>query len=576
MSSAFASTRLARRALLLALGIPSLVLLGRPSSAAPARPNVVLILADDLGFSDLGCYGSGIETPHLDSLAKEGLRFTQFYNTARCWPTRGALLTGYYAQEIRRDTVPGVRSGGGGRRPDWAPLLPRMLRELGYRSYHSGKWHVDGKPVAEGFDHSYSLDDHGRYFHPRLHFEDDKKLPPVESDSGYYSTVEIASRAIRMLEVHAETYSDTPFFLYLAFTAPHFPLQALPEDIARYRGKYDRGWEKVRAARWQRIRELGLIDGELSEPERDLGPPYYFPEAYKVLGDGEVSRPVPWNELTEAQREFQATKMTIHAAMIDRLDREVGRVLDTLRRIGAFENTLILFLSDNGASAEIMVRDDGHDPSASPGSAATHLCLGPGWSTVANTPFRRHKTWVHEGGISTPLIAHWPAGITSRGELRRSPGHVVDIVPTVLELAGAPDPTRGVDDHAPERRGKSLVPVFREDVRSRHETLWWCHEGNRALRAGSFKLVAAKGDPWELYDLSRDRTETRDLAAAEPERVHELAARWTAIWDEVGARARGVSDPPETPEPTKESGSNPRPKRAEDSTGAEEPVRSER
>ncbi len=194
-----------------------------------------------------------------------------------------------------------------------------------------------------------------------------------------------------------------PFFLYLAFNSPHFPLHAPPEDIARYRGRYQEGWETVRADRWKRIQELGLVHGRLSDVERDVGPPYHFPDALKTLGPAEVNRPVPWTSLTDEQHAFQATKMSIHAAMVNRMDREIGRVLDQLRAMGAFEDTLIVFLSDNGASAEIMVRDDGHDPSASPGSADTHLCLGPGWSTVANTPFRRHKTWVHEGGIATPL-----------------------------------------------------------------------------------------------------------------------------------------------------------------------------
>ncbi|GAC1449813.1 MAG: arylsulfatase [Isosphaeraceae bacterium] len=506
---------------------------------APARPNVVVILADDLGYSDLGCYGGEIRTPNLDSLAATGLRFTQFYNTARCWPSRATLLTGYYAQQVRRDKVQGVPSGAAGTRPAWARLLPDMLRPRGYRSYHSGKWHVDGKPLENGFDRSYRLEDAGRYFSPRVHFEDDRKLPPVERGSGYYATTAIADHAITYLKGHAEQHRGDPFFLYLAFTSPHFPLQAPSEDFARYRDRYRQGWEAARADRWARIQKIGLVSGRLSEVEREVGPPYDFPEALKALGPGEVNRPLPWAQLTDAQRDFQAIKMAVHAAMVDRMDREIGRVLAQLRGMGAFENTLILFLSDNGASAEIMVRDDGHDPSAPPGSAASHLCLGPGWSSAANTPFRRHKTWVHEGGISTPLIAHWPAGIAARGELRRDPGHLIDFVPTVLDLAGVPRPETLDGRPVPAPPGKSLVPSFARDGSVKHDDLWWEHEGNRAIRVRDRKLVAARADgPWELYDLATDRTETRNLASQRPEEVRELAQRWQRHHDEFAALAR--------------------------------------
>ncbi len=491
------------------------------------RPNVVVILADDLGFSDLGCYGGEIATPNLDRLAAGGLRFTQFYNTARCWPTRAALLTGYYAQQVRRDTLPGIRSGGGGKRPAWARLLPEMLRPLGYRSYHSGKWHIDGMPIAGGFDRSYYLGDQNRFFSPRVHWRDDRKLPPVERDSGYYATTAIADHALECLREHAEHYAGKPFFHYLAFTAPHFPLHALAEDIARYRDKYRTDWELVRRQRWQRLQTMGIVDGTLSAVERNIGPPYHFPEALEKLGPGEVNRPLPWVELSDEQREFQATKMAIHAAMVDRMDREIGRVLDQLRTMGVFENTLIFFLSDNGASAEIMVRADGHDRTAEPGSAASHLCLGPGWSTTCNTPFRRHKTWVHEGGIATPLIAHWPEGIAARNELRHNPGHVIDLVPTILEVAGGHSFEQWDGQPVPPPPGKSLATVFTEDGRVSRDNLWWLHEGNRAIRVGDFKLVAAAKGPWELFDLSTDRAETNDLAAQHPEKVRELEQAWT-------------------------------------------------
>ena len=522
------------------LALPALCsasLLVAPALAAD-KPNVLVILADDLGFSDLGCYGGEIETPQLDGLAANGLRFTQFYNTARCWPTRAALLTGYYAQQVRRDKLPGIPSGGRGKRPAWARLLPEMLKPLGYRSYHSGKWHVDAMPIANGFDRSYYLHG-GRYFNPRVHWEDDQKLPAVEPGTDYYGTIAVVDHAVKCLWEHARTYADQPFFQYVAFNAPHFPLHALPEDIARYRDKYRQDWEVMREQRWRRQQRMGIVQSELSAVEREVGPPYHFPEALKTLGAGEVNRPLPWSELSAEQREFQATKMAIHAAMIDRMDREIGRIFDQLRAMDAFDDTLIFFLSDNGTSAEIMVRDDGHDPEADPGSAATYLCLGPGWSTTANTPFRRHKTWVHEGGIATPLVVHWPRGIAARGELRHNVGHVIDLVPTLLEVAGS-EATRYLEQRAasnqisrgPAFPGHSLVPVFAKDKTVARDYLWWSHEGNRALRVGDWKLVAAAEQPWELFDLSRDRTETSDLAAEHRDRVRDLEQLWTERMNE--------------------------------------------
>jgi arylsulfatase len=504
-------------------------------AAEPARPNILLLVADDMGFSDAGCYGGEIATPNLDALARNGLRFTQFYNTARCWPSRAALLTGYYAQQVRRDTVPGVRSGAQGTRPPWARLLPEMLQPLGYRSYHSGKWHVDGKPLENGFDRSYSLNDHDRHFTPRRHTEDDKPLPPVAAGSGYYSSTAIADHAIRCLQEHAARYASRPFFAFVAFTSPHFPVQAPAADVARYRQTYLPGWDALRDARWRRLQQLKIGGAALSPVERDLGPPYAFPDALKKLGPNELNRPLAWDGLSPEQRRFQADKMAVHAAMVDRMDREIGRILDQLRAQGALDNTLIFFLSDNGASAEIMVRGDGHDPDAAPGSGATFLCIGPGWSTLCNTPFRRHKTWVHEGGIATPFIVHWPGGIAARGELRHNPGHLIDLVPTVLEAAGGKRSNEGAVPRAP---GKSLAPVFAKDGTVGHDSLWWLHEGNRALRVGNWKIVAAgKDSPWELYDLTSDRSETRDLAKARPETVRDLAAIWTRQFEEYCALA---------------------------------------
>ncbi|TWU40795.1 arylsulfatase [Novipirellula artificiosorum] len=498
---------------------------------SPSRPNIVFILADDAGFSDVGCYGGEIATPHLDALAAGGLRFTQFYNTARCWPTRAALMTGYYAQQVRRDKLPDLGGGNRGKRQPWARLLPDFLRPHGYRNYHSGKWHIDGKVLDAGFDRSFRVENQGNFFSNQGNLVDGVKVKVPEDEVSFYTTTATADHAIECLKEHSQNHTDAPFFHYIAFISPHFPLHAMPDDIARYRDKYLDGWDRMREQRFAKQRELSLLNTTLSALEPDLGPPYPFPEAMKQLGPGEVNRPLPWESLTKPQQRFQATKMAIHAAMVDRMDQEIGRVVEQLRSMNALENTLIFYASDNGASAEIMVRHGGHDPRAEPGSAATYLCLGPGFSSACNTPFRRHKTWVHEGGISTPLIVHWPAGIKAAGQLRHTPAHVIDIVPTILEAVGIEKPASWDGQSIPEAPGKSLLPAFAEDRTINREYLWWLHDGHRAVRDGDWKLVAANGDPWELYDLRTDRAEANNLADQMPDEVTRLEALWTAQLD---------------------------------------------
>jgi len=496
------------------------------------RPNVILIIADDMGFSDAGCYGGDVRTPNLDALADGGLRFTQHYSTGRCWPSRACILTGYYAQQVRRDSAPGIRMGN---RPAWAPLLPERLKPLGYHCYHSGKWHIDGKPEENGFERSWGSErggcDWDRYFASGTWQEDGLRAPGDRTGEGYYSTIAIADHAVGCLELHERDHSEAPFFSYVAFYSPHFPLHALQKDIEAYRGFYHEGWDLMRRRRWERMTAMGIVDCPLSDRDERIVPLWNFsPEKLRAqIGPGEAAFAAAWDSLSEAQQEFQALKMAIHAAMITRMDAEIGRIVENLKEIGAYDNTLILFVSDNGASAEQIIRGDGHDKSAPPGSAKSYLCLGPGWSTAANTPLRLHKHWNHEGGISSPLIVHWPRGVAARGELRHTPTHFIDVAPTIVDVAGGTWPKTRDGRAAPSPPGFSLVPAFARDGAVEHEALWWCHRGNQAVRMGDWKLTMRSGSKqWELYNVKRDRSEMNDLAAEHPDKVKALADRWQA------------------------------------------------
>jgi arylsulfatase A-like enzyme len=526
-----------RRSFLAAAGSAALSL-----RATPARkPNVVVILADDMGFSDAGCYGGEIDTPNIDRLAAQGLRFTRMYSTARCGPSRNCLLSGYYAQQTAVDVMTP------GNIPSWANFLPEYIKPLGYRSYHSGKWHIKTTPLAgAGFDHSYTMLDELRFFTQNYHELDGRPLPKPKPEEHYYSTTAIAEYGLRFLREHAREHAADPFFLYLAFHAPHFPLQAPPEDIARYRDRFSEGWDTVRERRLARMRRMGFVNCGLAKLEPDIFPGWNVPEAELAqrLGAGEVGRAVPWSTLTKEQKSFQRTKIAIHAAMITRMDTEIGRVVDQLKAMNALDDTAILVLSDNGASAEIMIRGDGHDQAAAPGSAQTHLCIGPGWATAANTPFRLHKSYVHEGGIASPFVMHWPNGIRERGQLRHDQCHFIDVLPTVLDLAGGKSarPTG-----APPLAGKSLVPSLRQDNSVKREFLYFNHNKNRALHAGDWKIVA-KGEtgPWELYDMRTDRCEQNDLALKEPGRLTKLAALWQEQ-DSLYVKQRESAEPSAKP-----------------------------
>jgi arylsulfatase len=410
---------------------------------------------------------------------------------------------------------------------------------------------MDGDRLPAGFDRSYSLEDHNRFFSPENHFEDDVKLPLVKPDSGYYATTRIADHAIKCLKEHAEKHAGRPFFEYLAFTAPHFPLHALPEDIAIYRDRYLEGWEKIRNERFARLHKMGIVKGKLPPFEPLVFPRWNLTQDQQItqISPHEVAFAVAWDSLTPEQRRFQATKMAIHAAMIHRMDIEIGRVLEQIESMGASDNTIVMFLADNGASPEQILRGDGHEPAAEPGSARSYLGLGAGWSTAANTPFRLHKSWTHEGGICTPLIIHWPDGIKDRNALRHQPGHVVDLVPTLMDLAGVKPPETIDGLEVPLMHGRSLVPVMRDaGARPPHEYLWFHHDGHRAIRAGDWKLVARYQSPPELYQIASDRCETRNLAAGHPDKVRELEENFRKLTGEFAIlAAQDLPEPPAIP-----------------------------
>jgi arylsulfatase len=357
------------------------------------------------------------------------------------------------------------------------------------------------------------------------------KAPGGRTAEGYYSTVAIADHAIQCLKLHKRQHGKAPFFQYVAFYSPHFPLHALRDDIAAYRDRYREGWDVCRKRRWERMRQMGIVNCLLSQREENIVPGWNLkPEQLKErIGPGEVSHAVAWETLSDQQKTFQATKMAIHAAMITRMDAEIGRLVSQLKKMGAYENTLILFMSDNGASAEQIIRGDLHDPAAPAGSAKSYLCLGPGWSTAANTPMRLHKHWNHEGGIASPLIVQWPRGISATGELRHSPTHFIDVAPTILAAAGGSWPKMRNGAPVPARPGKSLLPEFEKNGSVQRELLWWCHSGHRAIRMGNWKLVwRQQRKKWELYDLRTDRSETADLSKKDPQRVKMMADRWQA------------------------------------------------
>jgi arylsulfatase A-like enzyme len=509
--------------------------------ARPKRPNIVLIMADDMGFSDIGCYGSEIATPNLDRLARGGVRFTQFYNNARCCPTRASLLTGLYPHQAGIGHMMGdyklpAYRGNLGRN---AVTIAEALRPAGYHTLMAGKWHVtpvgdqyrDNWPLQRGFEHYYgTIMGGGSYYAPASLQRDNVAVTPGTGD--FYYTDAIGENAARMAGEYAR--KSEPFFLYTAFTSPHWPLHARPEDIARYRDRYRAGWDKLREERHRKQLELGIVERRWPVTDRDKQVP-------------------AWDD--EKNKEWQIRRMAVYAAQVDAMDRNIGRILASIEQAGAMQNTLVMFLSDNGGCAEelrigaqaqhipVTTRDGrplrpGNDPSLPPGPEDTYASYGIGWANASNTPFRLYKHWVHEGGISTPLVAHWPEGIRKQGLITPQYGHIIDLMATCVDAAGAVYPSRHQGNAITPLEGRSLLPILSGGKRPAPE-LYWEHEGNRATRQGKWKLVSRFNTPWELYDMKAGRTETADLAARQPQMAARLQAKWESWAKRVGVEPWG-------------------------------------
>jgi arylsulfatase len=502
------------------LWILLLALLVFPAFAAPpAKPNIIVILVDDMGFSDIGCYGSEIPTPNLDALAKDGLRFTQFYNTGRCCPTRAALLTGLYSHQagVGHMTEDKGKPGYQGHLNDQCVTMAEVLKPAGYYTAMSGKWHVGQSfgvvPWERGFQASLNAPAGGFYYADSERaqlFLNGKELAndAPELPKPWYSTDLWTEFGIKFID--EALAAKQPFFLYLAHNAPHFPLQAPAEDIAKFRGTYKMGWDKLREQRHAKEIELGIVDKAWPVAPR---PP-------------EVKA---WESLSAEEQDRFDYIMSVYAAVVSHMDTSIGRLTAALKERGVWDNTLILFMSDNGANAES--GPEGKLSGTEPGAPHVTAWEGQSWATLSNTPFRRYKHYNHEGGISAPLIVHWPAGITGKGELRQQPGHLIDIMATVADVGGAKYPTEFKGKAILPMEGRSLVPAFANQSIQR-DAIYWEHEGNAAVRVGDWKLVRmGRNGAWELYNMQADRTEQHDLAAQQPDRAKEMAAKWDA-WAE--------------------------------------------
>ena len=513
--------------------VPLLALLVFSNSLAlaeePGRPNIVLIMADDMGFSDVGCFGGEIETPHIDRLAAGGLRFTQFYNCAICGTTRASLLTGLYHHQVGIRNWTGTINNRG-------VMFPELLRQAGYQTMVVGKWDGGVPSREQGIERffGYVPTGPGSYFKAVVTspwYLDDQRYTLPEDD--FFRTDALTDYAVQFIEEAAGR--GEPFFLYSAYSAPHWPLHAQEADIAKYRDLYrTTGWDEVRRRRQERQVELGLVDADWEPQPRDTQVP-------------------PWEEVEHP--DWQAERMAVYAAQVDRLDQNIGRTLAALDKAGVMDNTLILFLSDNGATERSEFNFDlnnyggsgkpwrldgakvrtGNDPAVQPGVVGSFTSYGREWAHVSTTPLRGYKQSSYEGGISTPLVVHWPAAVDEKGAVTHQVGHVIDVAPTLLQVAGAEysDELPGQDLLPLE--GKSLLPIFHGKARAGHDALYWEFAGNRAVRQGRWKAVAPDARPWELYDLDADRPEATDLAKEHPERLRAMAALWRSWSKRVGA-----------------------------------------
>lgn len=506
---------------------------GSCTAKKQSRPNIVLIMVDDMGYSDLGCYGSEIPTRNINNLANEGLRFTQFYNASRCCPTRASLMTGLYPHQAGIGDMVNPKYDSEayqGYLDDKCVTIAEVLRDAGYTTLMSGKWHVGEDrphwPTDRGFDRYFGLiSGAANYFDitktkapgvvRKMAIDDKRWMPPKK---GFYMTNAITDHAVEFLDEYGK--KDKPFFMYVAYTAPHWPLHALPEDIEKFLGKYNMGWDELRKQRYERMIQEGIIDKKWSLSPRDPA----------------VS---PWESIKNKQD--MERRMAVYAAQIYRMDIGVGKILQKLDELGKKDNTLVLFLSDNGACHEGGPLGFDRRKNGVPiGGVDSYASYGRSWSNASNTPFRLHKHWVHEGGISTPLIARWPQVIKQKGELTNQVGHIVDIMTTCVDVAGAKYPTYRKGKEITPMQGKSLVPVFKGKQREAHDYIFWEHEGNEAVRHGKWKLVEKAGGKWELYDMEQDRTELNDLSEKYPEIKKQLLAKWDAWAKKIGVVRRGA------------------------------------
>jgi len=527
-----------------------------PRAASDAqRPNIIVILADDMGFSDIGCYGSEIETPNLDRMAAAGARFSQMYNCARCCPTRASLLTGLYPHQagVGHMVSDYGTAGYRGFLTDRCVTIAEVLSTQGYRTLMSGKWHVGGRyapnrpdtwragepgfptPRQRGFETFYgTLTGGGSYFRPPTLMRGDSLIEPEGDD--YHYTDAISDNAREMIAGAAG--DDNPFFMYVAYTAPHWPLHAHEADVSRYQGACRDGWDAVRTKRHEELKGLGILDPKWEISARDEQAP-------------------PWEDAPH--RDWEDRRMAVYAAQVHAMDRGIGRIIAKLRELGLEDNTMVMFLSDNGGCAEFLNEDwdrpdkhryniptragrpvyVGNTPTLMPGPEQTFMSYDLPWANASNSPFRMFKHWVHEGGISTPLIVHWPAAIR-RPALVHEPAHVMDIMATCLDAAGVEYPREFNGRPVLPLEGESFLSAARGEPWTRERPIFWEHEQNRAVRLGRWKLVSRHPGPWELYDMVEDRTEQHDLSARNAGKVTELAA----LYHEWAARALVVPRKP--------------------------------